>query len=253
MSAIEVDGLVKRYRRATANAVDGVSFTVDDGALFCLLGPNGAGKTTTISILTTALTTTAGRVTVAGFDLDRQAHRIRGAIGVVAQQPSLDANLTAEENLRLHAVLYSRYPWRPGYRLMPAAYRRQVTELAEVLDIGAALGTPVRRLSGGTRRRLELVRALLHRPRVLFLDEPTTGLDPQSRTTFWDYLSTIRSAYRTTVVLTTHYLAEAEPADALCVIDHGRVVAAGTPAELTCAHRGATLEDAYLRLLARDE
>jgi ABC-2 type transport system ATP-binding protein len=253
MNAIEVDGLVKRYRRATANAVDGVSFTVQDGALFCLLGPNGAGKTTVISILTTALTATAGSVTVAGFDLGRRPDRIRGAIGVVAQQPSLDANLTAEENLRLHAVLYSRCPWRPAYRLMPIAYRRQVAELADVMDIGATLRTPVRKLSGGTRRRLELVRALLHRPRVLFLDEPTTGLDPQSRTKFWTYLSTIRSAYRTTVVLTTHYLGEAEPADALCVIDRGRVVAAGTPADLTVAHRTASLEDAYLRLLARDE
>jgi ABC-2 type transport system ATP-binding protein len=253
MSAIEVDGLVKRYRRATANAVDGVSFAVDDGALFCLLGPNGAGKTTTISILTTALTATTGRVTVAGYDLNRQPSRIRAAIGVVAQQPSLDANLTAEENLRLHAVLYSHYPWRPAYRLMPAAYRRQVAELVDVLDIGATLHIPVRRLSGGTRRRLELVRALLHHPLVLFLDEPTTGLDPQSRTKFWTYLSAIRSTYRTTVVLTTHYLAEAEPADALCVIDHGRIVAAGTPADLTFAHRAATLEDAYLHLLASDE
>ncbi|HEY1488223.1 MAG TPA: ATP-binding cassette domain-containing protein [Micromonosporaceae bacterium] len=253
MSAIEVDGLVKRYRRASTNAVDGVSFAVDDGALFCLLGPNGAGKTTTISILTTALTATAGRVTVAGFDLDRHPHRIRGAIGVVAQQPSLDANLTAEENLRLHAVLYSGYPWRPAYRLMPATYRRQVADLADVLDVGAALGTPVRRLSGGTRRRLELVRALLHHPRVLFLDEPTTGLDPQSRTRFWAYLSVIRATYRTTVVMTTHYLAEAEPADRLCVIDHGRIVAAGTPLDLTRTQRAGTLEDAYLQLLASDE
>jgi ABC-2 type transport system ATP-binding protein len=253
MSAIEVTGLVKRYRRATTNAVDGLSFAVDDGALFCLLGPNGAGKTTTISIITTVLTATTGRVTVAGFDLDRQPGRIRGAIGVVAQQPSLDANLTAEENLRLHAVLYSRYPWRPTYRLMPVAYRRQVAELADVLDIGAILRTPVRKLSGGTRRRLELVRALLHHPRVLFLDEPTTGLDPQSRTKFWTYVAAIRSAYRTTVVLTTHYLAEAEPADALCVIDHGRIIATGTPSDLTGAHRAASLEQAYLQLLTDDD
>jgi ABC-2 type transport system ATP-binding protein len=249
MLAIEVRDLVKRYRGAAGNAVDGISFDVPDGQLFCLLGPNGAGKTTTVSILTTVLAPTSGHVLVAGRDLATQRTDIRARTGIVFQQPALDANLTAEENIRLHAVLYGLYPWRPSRRLMPVAYRRQVRDLAEILRIAGALGRPVRSLSGGTRRKLEIVRALLHQPRVLFLDEPTTGLDPESRRSLWSHLRQTRARYGTTIVLTTHYLEEAEAADAVCVLAQGRVIERGTPGELKARHDSRTLEDAYLTLL----
>jgi ABC-2 type transport system ATP-binding protein len=247
--AIEVRDLVKRYRGAAGNAVDRISFDVPDGQLFCLLGPNGAGKTTTMSILTTVLAPTSGHVLVAGHDLATRQTDIRRSIGIVFQQPALDANLTAEENIRLHAVLYGRYPWRPLGRLMPAAYRQQVRDLAEILGITATLGLPVRSLSGGTRRKLEIVRALLHQPRVLFLDEPTTGLDPQSRRSLWSHLHETRARHGTTILLTTHYLEEAEAADAVCVLAHGRIAERGTPAEIKARHASSTLEEAYLTLL----
>lgn len=262
---IEVDGLVKRYRRARANAVDGVSFDVPQGQLFCLLGPNGAGKTTTVSILTTTLAMTSGSVRVAGCDLATEQAGVRRRVGVVFQGASLDQNLTAEENIRAHAVLYGLYPWRPFFKLMPHRYRGQVEEMASVLGVDKVLGRPVRSLSGGTRRKLEIVRALMHRPAVLFLDEPTAGLDPQSRRDLWSYLAEARRRYRTTVFLTTHYLEEAEPAGTVCVIVNGRVVEMGSPAQLKLRHpapaplppprRGPSLEDVYLSLLgaAQDE
>jgi ABC-2 type transport system ATP-binding protein len=249
MLAIEVRDLVKRYRGAAGNAVDGISFDVPDGRLFCLLGPNGAGKTSTVSILTTVLAPTSGHVRVAGWDLATEQTGIRRSIGIVFQQPALDVNLTAEENIRLHAVLYGCYPWRPWYRLMSAAYRQQVRDLAEILGITASLGRPVRSLSGGTRRKLEIVRALLHQPRVLFLDEPSTGLDPQSRRSLWSHLRQTQAEYGTTIVLTTHYLEEAESADAVCVMARGRIAERGTPAEIKARHASPTLEDAYLTML----
>jgi ABC-2 type transport system ATP-binding protein len=248
--AIEVDHLVKRYHGAPGNAVDGISFTVPAGQLFCLLGPNGAGKTTTVSVLTTTLAPTAGRARIAGLDLARDQARVRREVGVVFQQPSLDLNLTAEENIRLHAVLYGLYPWRPSYRTMPAAYRRQVQEMAAVLGLTRLLRQRARVLSGGLRRRLEIVRALMHRPRVLFLDEPTTGLDPESRRALWAYLARARAELGTTVFLTTHYLEEAEAADGVCVLAAGQIIERGTPAQLKERQAAATLEEAYLRLIA---
>src|SRR5262245_60422379 len=173
MIAVDVDHLVKRYRGTGRNAVDDISFQVAYGEFFCLLGPNGAGKTTTIAILTTTLEPTSGVVRIAGRDIAGDQAGVRRQIGVVFQQPALDQNLTAEENLRLHALLYGMYRWRPLYRMMPAAYRTQVAEVAGILGIADLLGQPVRSLSGGQRRRLEIVRALMHRPGVLFLDEPT--------------------------------------------------------------------------------
>jgi ABC-2 type transport system ATP-binding protein len=251
LTAIEVRHLVKRYRRANRNAVDDVSFDVPDGQLFCLLGPNGAGKTSIVSILTTVLTPTAGQVRIAGLDLAAQRPLIRREIGVVFQQPSLDQNLTAEENIRLHAVLYRLYPWRPSHRLMPRGYRQQVAGLAGLLGIDGQLGRPVRTLSGGTRRKLEIVRALLHQPRILFLDEPTTGLDPQSRRSLWAHLKQARAVHGTTVVLTTHYLEEAETAESVCILSGGQILDSGSPAEVKARYRGPTLEEAYLRLLGR--
>jgi ABC-2 type transport system ATP-binding protein len=254
VTAVEVAHLVKRYRGAARNAVDDISFEVPAGQLCCLLGPNGAGKTTTVSVLTTTLAPTAGRVRIAGADLAAQQSLVRRRTGVVFQQPSLDLNLTAEENIRLHAVLYGVYPWRPAWRLMPPAYRREVRDLADVLGVADLLGVRARALSGGLRRRLEIVRALLHRPEVLFLDEPTAGLDPESRRALWAYLSQVRASAGTTIVLTTHYLAEAEAADAICVIAAGKIIERGTPAELKARHlrpdpAGNTLEAAYLALL----
>ena len=229
---IEVERLVKRYRRATANAVDGISFGVESGAFFALLGPNGAGKTTTISILTTTLAPTTGSVRIASYDAVRQAAEVRRNVGIIFQKPSLDLNLTAEENVRFHAILYGLYPFRPSFASMPRAYREQVERLAGLLGIADALGKPVKKLSGGMQRKLEIVRSLLHRPKILFLDEPTAGLDPQSRRNLWDYLRAIRAESGVTLFLTTHYLEEAEQVDNVCVINLGKIISLGTPAEV---------------------
>ncbi|WP_376794019.1 ABC transporter ATP-binding protein [Thermogemmatispora sp.] len=253
-AVIQVEDLVKRYKKAERNAVDGVSFSVPAGSLFALLGPNGAGKTTVISILTTTLSPSAGRVRIAGYDLEKQAHQIRRQIGIVFQKPSLDENLTAEENVRLHASLYGVYPYRPAFRLMPAAYRQQVEALAELLDISESLFRPVKTFSGGMKRKLEILRGLLHRPAVLFLDEPTTGLDPESRHSLWDYLRRVRATGRTTIFLTTHYLEEVEEADAVCIMSRGKIVASGTPAQLkTALTRASLLLDAPDRPRLRQE
>jgi ABC-2 type transport system ATP-binding protein len=254
VTAIEVSRLVKRYRRAESNAVDDLSFEVQEGQLFCLLGPNGAGKTTTVSILTTTLRPTSGRIQIAGRDLLRDPAGVRRDIGVVFQQPSLDPNLTAEENVRLHALLYGMYAWRPSWHLMAREYRRRVEDLAATLGVGDLLGRPVRKLSGGTRRKLEILRALLHQPRVLFLDEPTTGLDPESRRSLWSHLHEARAAQHTTLFLTTHYLEEAEAADTVCVINHGRVVESGSPDDMRARRRQPqlSLEDIYLALVGHE-
>lgn len=241
MNAIEVRNLVKRYRHTSANAVDDISFDVADGDMFCLLGPNGAGKSTTVSILTTTLGPTSGDVRIAGRRLATERTMVRREVGVVFQGHSLDLNLTAEENVRFHAVLYGLYPWRPSYRLMPRVYRQQVDELAEALGVGDILGRPVRTLSGGTRRKFEIVRALMHHPRVLFLDEPSAGLDPESRRGLWIYLRQVRARYGTTVLLTTHYLEEAEPADTVCVLSKGRIIEQGRPAAVKARHSRAEM------------
>jgi ABC-2 type transport system ATP-binding protein len=238
---------VKRYRKADRNAVDGISFEVGAGEFFALLGPNGAGKTTTLSILTTTLAPTDGRALIDGLDVVTEAAAVRQRVGIIFQRPSLDRNLTGEENVRFHAILYGLYPYAPSYRLMAAGYRRQVEDWAELLELGRDVFKPVRTYSGGMLRKLEIVRSLVHRPAVLFLDEPTTGLDAPSRRALWSYLRDVRAANATTIVLTSHYLEEAEQADRICVIDAGRVVATGSPAELT-----ATLATGYLEIDADD-
>jgi len=230
--AIEVRDLVKRYKKGKVNAVDGVSFDVEPGEFFALLGPNGAGKTTTISILTTTLSPTSGSVRIAGYDIRREASAVRSEVGIIFQNPSLDMNLTGEENVRFHAVLYGLYPYRALYRLMPSAYRHQVGELAEMVGLGADVFKPVKRLSGGMRRKLEIIRGLMHHPRVLFLDEPTSGLDVASRRTLWQYIEELRRRHELTICLTTHQLIEAEEANRICILDHGRVVALGSPRDV---------------------
>ena len=229
---IEVENLTKRYKGASTNAVDAVSFAVGSGSFFALLGPNGAGKTTTISMLTTTLAPTSGTARVAGHDLVREAAAVRRDVGIIFQKPSLDQNLTGEENVRLHTLLYGLYPWRPIYRLMPSTYRVALHEMAQLLGIGDDIFKPVRTYSGGMKRKLEIVRALLHRPKVLFLDEPTAGLDVPTRRTLWDHLTKVRRESSTTIFLTTHYIEEAETADSICIIDRGKIVSFGTPDEV---------------------
>ncbi|HEY0782030.1 MAG TPA: ABC transporter ATP-binding protein [Thermoanaerobaculia bacterium] len=230
VNTIVVKDLVKRYRGAEVNAVDRISFDVRAGELFALLGPNGAGKTTTISILTTTLAPTSGVALSGGHDLATDPSAVRRTVGIIFQKPSLDLNLTAEENVRLHAILYGLVPYRPFFQLMPIAYRDRVRELSAILGIEREMFKPVKTFSGGMKRKLEIVRSLMHRPRVLFLDEPTSGLDAASRRALWDYLRDVRADTKATVFLTTHYLDEAEDADRICILDRGRIVAEGTPA-----------------------
>ena len=229
---IEVRDLVKRYRNAEVNAVDGVSFYVEEGSFFSLLGPNGAGKTTILSILITLLSKSSGEATVAGYDVEEEPGLVRTHIGVIFQNASLDVHLTAEENVRFHANLYGLYPYRPTFSLMDVDYQERVMELAEIVGITGEMHKPVKAFSGGMKRKLEIIRSLMHKPEVLFLDEPTTGLDPISRTNLWQYLKRVRREERTTIFLTTHYLEEAEGADYLCIIDRGKLIAKGMPEEV---------------------
>ena len=246
---VEVENLVKRYKKSTTNAVDNVSFYVEEGAFFSLLGPNGAGKTTTISILTTLLSKTSGEVVIAGFDVEKEPEKVRQQIGVIFQNPSLDINLTAEENIRFHANLYNLYPYRPSFNLMSKKYQKTVMKLADVVGLKNDIFKPVKTLSGGMKRKLEIIRSLMHQPKVLFLDEPTTGLDPVSRKNLWEYLKEVRKTTGTTIFLTTHYLEEAEGSDYVCIIDNGKVVAKGTPEEIK--KTGQSLEDAYIEIIMR--
>ncbi|MCH7610930.1 MAG: ATP-binding cassette domain-containing protein [Chloroflexi bacterium] len=229
---IEIEHLTMRYKKQEANAVDDVSFTVAAGEFFALLGPNGAGKTTTISILTTSLLPTSGSARVAGHDVVGEASKVRQHIGVIFQKPSLDLNLTAEENVRMHAVLYGLYRFRPTFSTMPDAYQRRIHELAELLGIEKDIFKPLKTFSGGMQRKLEIVRSLMHHPKVLFLDEPTAGLDPASRRTLWEHLNVVRQESETTLFLTTHYIEEAEQADHIAIFNQGRIVSLGTPGVL---------------------
>ncbi len=233
-AVIEVSGLVKRYGDLTA--VDDVSFSVGAGEVFGFLGPNGAGKTTTLSILATLLKPTAGTARVAGCDVVKNPAGVRREIGIVFQEVSLDTKLTARENLDFHARIY-----RVSDRKARVA---EMLEFMELTDWGDKL---VEKLSGGMRRRLEVSRALLHRPRVLFLDEPTLGLDVQNRRRIWDYLIEGAREDSTTVFLTTHDLHEAERCRRVGILDRGKLVACGTPLELK-----ASLGGSVVRLRGRD-
>jgi ABC-2 type transport system ATP-binding protein len=218
---VEVEHLVKTY--GALNAVDDVSLSVDAGEVFAFLGPNGAGKSTTINILCTLALPTSGRASVAGYDVVRDPDDVRLHIGLVFQEQTLDDQLTAEENLRFHAVLYR----------VPSEIREQriarVLELVELTDRRRDL---VSNYSGGMARRLEIARAMLHTPKILFLDEPTIGLDPQTRALMWEDVLTMRREEGVTIFLTTHYMDEAEVADRIAIIDHGKIVALDSPAKL---------------------
>ena len=229
---ITVQNLIKRYKGAEKPSVNNISFSVYEGEFFAFLGPNGAGKTTTISILTTTLSKTSGELHIAGFDVDKEARRVREQIGIIFQQPSLDPNLSAEENIRFHACLYGMCGYRPSFKMMPSSYRKKVLELAEMVGLSDVLGKSVKKLSGGMQRKLEIIRSLIHTPKVLFLDEPTQGLDAVSRRGLWEYIDTVRRQYGTTVFLTTHYIDEAENTDTVCVINHGKIVSLSSPEEM---------------------
>ncbi len=219
--AVEVEGLVRKFGDLVA--VDGVTFEVRRGEVFGFLGPNGAGKTTTINMLCTLLTPTAGRATVDGFDVVRQKREVRQRIGLVFQDPSLDDRLTANENLDFHAVVYA----------VPQAVReKRKRELLEMVDLLDRADDLVITFSGGMKRRLEIARGLLHHPRVLFLDEPTIGLDPQTRKYIWDYVADLKKREDITIFLTTHYMEEAEHCDRIAIIDHGRIIALDTSENL---------------------
>ena len=243
---IKVQNLVKRFGELTA--VDDVSFEVARGEVFAFLGPNGAGKTTTIKMLTTLLRPTGGAVELDGLDPVRERDEVRKRFGVVFQDPSLDQDLTAWENMEIHGVLYG----------VPRQKRRErAEELLKLFELWERRDALVKTFSGGMRRRLEIARGLLHTPKVLFLDEPTLGLDPQSRNQMWTHVKKLNESDQVTVFLTTHYMDEADRvADRIAVIDHGRIVAIGSSAELKERTNTDSLEDAFLALTGttiRDE
>ncbi len=221
MNAIEADRLTRRFGDFVA--VREVSFTVREGELFAFLGPNGAGKTTTINMLCTLLRPTSGTARVGGHDIVREPHAVRRRIGLVFQDPSLDDRLTAWQNLQFHARLYD-VPRR--------TFEERARRLLELVELTEHAHQEVRTFSGGMKRRLELARGLLHQPKVLFLDEPTLGLDPQTRRHIWDYILRLRDTEGTTVFFTTHYMDEAERADRIAIIDHGQIIALDTPEQL---------------------
>jgi ABC-2 type transport system ATP-binding protein len=217
-AVIAVKDLVKRY--GEVEAVRGIDLEVRPGEIFGFLGPNGAGKSTTINILCTLVQATSGSASVAGFDVDRQADAVRRHIGLVFQDPSLDQQLSARENLEFHAFIYD----------VPAAIRKQrIDEVLEMVELTDRAGSMVMTFSGGMRRRLEIARGMLHTPEVLFLDEPTIGLDPQTRRHIWGYLAELPKQKGVTIFMTTHYMDEAEYCDRIAIIDHGSVIALGTP------------------------
>ena len=218
---IEVENLTKKYGDLVA--VNNVSFTVKPGEIFGFLGPNGAGKTTTINILCTLTKPTSGRASIAGLDVVHRQSQVRQVIGLVFQDPSLDERLSALQNLRFHALVYS----------VPASVREQrIEQFLKMMELWDKRHNKVQTFSGGMKRRLELARGLLHHPRVLFLDEPTLGLDPQTRNRMWEYILELRRQEATTIFLTTHYMDEAENADRIAVIDYGKLIAMDTPAKL---------------------
>jgi ABC-2 type transport system ATP-binding protein len=235
---IQVKNLVKKFKDFTA--VDKISFEVKEGEIFAFLGPNGAGKSTTIRMLTTLLKPESGEIMINGHDPVKEKHAARESFGIVFQDPSLDSDLTALENMQLHAVLYK----------MPREIRaKKIEELLKFVDLWDRKGDFVKNFSGGMKRRLEIARGLLHKPKILFLDEPTLGLDPQTRNHMWNYIKEINEKEGMTIFFTTHYMEEAEKiAQRIAIIDHGKIVASGTVEELKIQTKTGSLEEAFLSL-----
>ncbi|MDD1661390.1 MAG: ATP-binding cassette domain-containing protein [Methanomicrobiales archaeon] len=221
-AAITVENLTKRFEALTA--VDGISFTVEKGELFALLGPNGAGKTTIINMLITLLPPTSGRARVAGFDVTREKDAVRRHIGIVFQEPALDKDLTGRENLDFHGMMYG---------LSRAEREQRIAEVLELVELAERADVLVQNYSGGMKRRLEIARGFIHRPSVLFLDEPTLGLDAQTRRRIWEYIRRMNREEGITIILTTHYMEEADYLSGrVAIIDRGKIVAMGTPSGL---------------------
>jgi ABC-2 type transport system ATP-binding protein len=229
---LEVRHLVKQYNKAKSPAVNDISFSVGEGEFFAFLGPNGAGKTTTISMLTTTLKKTAGDIRIAGYDVETNAREARERTGIIFQNSSLDGQFTAEQNIRMHAALYGVCSYSPFYKTMPKAYKERVTQLASIMGLEDVLFKRVKTFSGGMKRKLEIMRSLIHTPKILFLDEPTTGLDAVSRRGMWEYIDGVRKSTGMTVFLTTHYIDEARDADRVCIIAKGEIRFLGTPDEM---------------------
>lgn len=221
MAIIHVENLRKKFKDLTA--VDGISFDVQDGEVYGFLGPNGAGKTTTINMLSTLLKPTSGTATIAGHSIIDDRVAVRKSIGLIFQESTLDEELTALENLHFHAEFYG---------VPKEDYKKRTEELLEVVDLADRKKQVVRNFSGGMKRRLEIVRGMLHYPKVLILDEPTIGLDPQTRATIWQYILKVAKQQNITLFMTTHYLNEAEYCDRIAVMDHGTIVALDTPRKL---------------------
>jgi len=246
VNIIEVKNLTKTFDGITA--VNDISFDVKKGEIFAFLGPNGAGKSTTIKILTTLLRPTEGSVKLNGYGASREDDEVRHSFGIVFQDQSLDDELTAYENLEFHGVLYN----------IPKKIRRErIDQLLEFVELNDRRNDLVKHFSGGMKRRLEVSRGLLHHPKILFLDEPTLGLDPQTRNHIWKYISRLNKKEQMTIFFTTHYIEEADKvADRVAVIDNGKIIALGTPAELKSKANTASLEQAFLTLTGttvRDE
>jgi ABC-2 type transport system ATP-binding protein len=246
MNIIEVKNLTKKFDDLVA--VDDISFTVEKGEVFAFLGPNGAGKSTTIKMLTTLLHQTSGEIKLNGNDPSKDPEEVRRSFGIVFQDSSTDDELTAWENMEFHGVLYG----------MPKKLRRQrIEELLNFVELWERKDSLVKEFSGGMRRRLEIARGLLHHPKVFFLDEPTVGLDPQTRNHMWNYLKELNEKEGTTIFFTTHYMEEAEKAAGrIAIVDQGKIIALGTSAELKDQTQTNSLEEAYLALTGdtiRDE
>ncbi len=239
---IEVKNLEKKF--GDFAAVKGISFAVGEGEIFGFLGPNGAGKSTTIKMLTTLLDPSGGSITINGADPTQDADKVRHSFGIVFQDPSLDEDLTAYENLEMHGLLYS----------VPVELRRKrIDELLAFVDLADRRDSYVKEFSGGMKRRLEIARGLLHHPKIIFLDEPTLGLDPQTRNHLWEYLRKLNKEEGITIFFTTHYMEEADRiADRIAIIDHGTIIAEGSGAELKQQTNTETLEDAFLKLTGHE-
>jgi ABC-2 type transport system ATP-binding protein len=240
-NAIEVTHLHKTFGEFTA--VNDISFNVKKGEIFAFLGPNGAGKSTTIKMLTTLLNPTSGKMLINGFNPVTEQNQVRKAFGIVFQDPSLDDELTARENMEFHGVLYK----------VPTKLRHERTEeLLKIVELWEKKDQLVKTFSGGMKRRLEIARGLLHHPKIFFLDEPTIGLDPQTRNVMWRYVQNLNKKEGITVFFSTHYMEEAERvAQKVAIIDHGNIIVNGTPTELIAQTKKKTLEDAFLSFTGR--
>jgi len=239
---INVTNLTKIFNGLTAG--DHISVSVTAGQIFAFLGPNGAGKSTTINMLTTLLRPTSGNILLNGHDPVSSPHKVRQSFGIVFQDPSLDEDLTAWENMDYHGILYS----------IPKDVRiKRIEELLKIVELWERRKDQVKKFSGGMKRRLEIARGLLHHPKILFLDEPTLGLDPQTRSLIWNYIKGLNQSERTTIFLTTHYMEEAERvAHRIAIIDHGKIIVRGTPDELKTQTGKSSLEGAFIALTGRD-